>query len=808
MNSPIKNSAIFNHEHLLDLLTTNLFSVVFYQLVTQNLRERKFIFITKNVQKQIGYSDTDILKDASIMYNAVEPAFVEVLMQKEKEAADQLKSFIIDFQIQAKDGVIKWLQLRSVPTLLDDGSILWDGIQTDITEIKESERKLYKANRELQLLNKINDRILVQTNIQTLFDNVCKCIVEEGKYVLAWISKKPDENELDQVAYPIAKFGEIRYLEEIKIDLSDPEQKCGPTATALLIGKPVITNNFKLASNTKPWKAAALKYNIASSIVLPIQLSLVNRGTLNIYSNQVDAFDLHEQQVLERIAENVSLSVKNILITQERENVNFLLNERIKEIRTLYVVSKTLQNSALSVEQVLQDLVEMIPLGWQFPTICYTKITIHHQVYTSSNYEDSTIHLKADILTPRGKVGYLEVGYTCMPNSRVASIFLHEEQNLIHVLAKLIADYYDWRVVQEALIKSEANLSTIFNNTEIGYVLLDIYYKVVSYNHSMKKGFAEQLGIVIQEGDDFLSVLPSDKVEIKKESFIKCVAEKNALTYEVSYSNHDDTKFYTVNINPIIDNDVVLGVCLSAFDITKRKNLEIESQKITQDLIQRNRDLEQFAYILSHNIRAPLANILGLNELLSAPLSLKEKEDVLLAIKQSAELLDVVVRDISKILQVRKDIGELKEEVQFEEITKAIIDSIGNIIEDKHIQISFDFSKAKWCFSIKSYVVSVFQNLIVNAIKYSNPNVQPLLHIESKKDNDYILISFKDNGMGIDLQKYGDQIFGLYKRFHHQIDGKGMGLYMVKTQLQTIGGSITVNSTLGEGTEFIINIPL
>lgn len=808
MSSPIKHSAIINHEQLLDVLTNNLFSVVFYQIISDKQGNRKFIFISKNIEKQIGYTDEEILQDSAVMYNAVEPSLVDVLKAKEETAVENLIPMLIDFPIKAKDGTTKWLQIRSVPSLMPDGSILWDGIQTDVTEVKENERKLSKANRELQLLNKINDKILVQTNIQTLFDSICKCIVEEGKYVLAWVSRKPNDNEIDQVAYPIAKFGEIRYLDEIKIDLNDPEQKNGPTATALFTGKPVITNNFKLASNTKPWKEAALKYNIASSIVLPIHLSLEHKGTLNIYSTQIDAFDIHEQQVLERIAENVSSSVKNILIKQERENVNFLLNERIKEIRTLYVVSKTLQNSALSVEQVLQDLVEMIPLGWQFPTICYTKIVLHHEVYTSSNYNDSTIHLQVDILTPRGKVGYLEVGYTTMPNSRAATTFLHEEQNLIHVLAKLIADYYDWRVVQEALIKSEANLSTIFNNTEIGYVLLDNNFKVVSYNNSMEKGYAQQLGLTIKEGIDFLSVLPNDRIEIKKDSFKKCIEEKNAITYEVSYNNTINTKFYTVNVNPIIDNGVVLGLCLSAFDITNRKNLEIESQKITQDLIQRNRDLEQFAYMLSHNIRAPLSNILGLNELLKEELNEGEKQEILKAIQQSAELLDVVVRDISKILQVRKDIGELKEEVQFVEITKAIIESIGNIIEDKQIQISYDFSRINWCFSIKSYIVSIFQNLIVNAIKYSNPENQPKLYIESKKLNDSIEVSFKDNGLGIDLERYGHQIFGLYKRFHYQIDGKGMGLFMVKTQLQTIGGSIQVNSKVGAGSEFVITIPL
>jgi signal transduction histidine kinase len=111
-------------------------------------------------------------------------------------------------------------------------------------------------------------------------------------------------------------------------------------------------------------------------------------------------------------------------------------------------------------------------------------------------------------------------------------------------------------------------------------------------------------------------------------------------------------------------------------------------------------------------------------------------------------------------------------------------------------------------FTVKSYLYSIFYNLTSNSIKYRRADVQPILTIESHKLKNKIEFVFKDNGKGIDLHKNGDHIFGLYKRFDTTTEGKGMGLFMVKTQVQALGGTIKIKSKLGEGTEFILRFPL
>jgi signal transduction histidine kinase len=105
---------------------------------------------------------------------------------------------------------------------------------------------------------------------------------------------------------------------------------------------------------------------------------------------------------------------------------------------------------------------------------------------------------------------------------------------------------------------------------------------------------------------------------------------------------------------------------------------------------------------------------------------------------------------------------------------------------------------------VKSYLYSIFYNLIINSIKYRKPGRRPFINIYSREKANKITLVFCDNGSGIDLSRYGDKIFGLYKRFHYDVEGKGMGLFMVKTQVESLEGNISVRSQIDEGSEFTV----
>ncbi|MDT0293698.1 PAS domain S-box protein [Mesonia ostreae] len=243
----------------------------------------------------------------------------------------------------------------------------------------------------------------------------------------------------------------------------------------------------------------------------------------------------------------------------------------------------------------------------------------------------------------------------------------------------------------------------------------------------------------------------------------------------------------------------------SSQDITERKKAEIERTKMISDIVQRNSDLEQFSYIVSHNLRAPTANIIGFAEILKNEiLTPQEREASMQGLSASVNELDTVIKDINSILQNKGEVHEKKEMIFFSELVDSILISVGNLIEKHRVNITTNFAEVNKIFSLKSYMYSIFYNLISNSIKYAKPNEAPIIQIKSRKENEKIILTFKDKGLGLDMKTKGDKIFGLYSRFHSNVEGKGMGLFMVKTQVESLGGKITIDSELNKGTEFTI----
>lgn len=237
-------------------------------------------------------------------------------------------------------------------------------------------------------------------------------------------------------------------------------------------------------------------------------------------------------------------------------------------------------------------------------------------------------------------------------------------------------------------------------------------------------------------------------------------------------------------------------------DISERKLAEAE-------LIASNRELEQFSYIVSHNLRSPVANILGLTELIvSQQVTEDEKELLVSEILAAGHRLDAVIKDLNKILQIKGKMNEHEEVLTLSEILSGVEQDLEEKLLNGQVQLISDFSRGDQLSSIKSYLFSIFYNLISNSIKYARSGLVPRIEIVSEVNDGRMVITFADNGLGIDLATKGDQVFGLYKRFQTHVAGKGMGLFMVKTQVGALGGKISIDSEVGVGTTFTIEMPL
>lgn len=227
------------------------------------------------------------------------------------------------------------------------------------------------------------------------------------------------------------------------------------------------------------------------------------------------------------------------------------------------------------------------------------------------------------------------------------------------------------------------------------------------------------------------------------------------------------------------------------------------------ELVRQNNQLEQFGYIIAHNLRAPVARILGLTSIVNSPdFNMPADQKVIDRLELTSRELDTVIRDLNSILDIKKGINETLEHVDLTQRLEKVKENLREKIRESNTIIHSDFTAKNIISAIPAYLESILYNLISNAIKYRSDDRSPLVDISSYVEGNMVYVIVEDNGIGIDLENQKDKLFNLYQRFHHHVEGKGMGLFLVKTQIEAMNGKIDVQSEVNVGTRFKICLPL
>jgi PAS domain S-box-containing protein len=241
-------------------------------------------------------------------------------------------------------------------------------------------------------------------------------------------------------------------------------------------------------------------------------------------------------------------------------------------------------------------------------------------------------------------------------------------------------------------------------------------------------------------------------------------------------------------------------------NITDRKVHELEKEQFIEGLTRKNKDLKQFTYITSHNLRSPLANLTGLIGLLD---DIEVDNEALKVIhdnfRVSTESLISTVNDLMDILNTKDNQLLQIEENQVSVVLDHVVKLLGKHVTDIDLQILCDFNDARSIKFHKAYFESIIMNLLTNAIKYRAPDRQLIVEIDTRLVDSRIVLTFKDNGTGFDLERHRDRIFGFYQKFHNHPDSKGLGLYLVKSQMEDLGGTVDIKSIPNVGTTLILN---
>jgi PAS domain S-box-containing protein len=231
-----------------------------------------------------------------------------------------------------------------------------------------------------------------------------------------------------------------------------------------------------------------------------------------------------------------------------------------------------------------------------------------------------------------------------------------------------------------------------------------------------------------------------------------------------------------------------------------------ESKRNAEIIRSQNARLLNFAHIVSHNLRSHAGNIRMLTNIIVEEQDVEERNNWIAMLNDNADSLLNTLSELNEVVQIH-DNGplhrtpvNLRKELQ--EVTNILYASIKaadlNVEMDVSDQLVFSFNP--------SYLESILINLITNSIKYKHPDRQPSLQIHASQTFEKTILKFTDNGLGIDMKLNGHKLFGMYKTFHGNEDARGMGLFLVKNQVEAMGGRISAQSELGTGTTFLIEL--
>ncbi|MDN4165405.1 PAS domain S-box protein [Cytophagales bacterium LB-30] len=414
----------------------------------------------------------------------------------------------------------------------------------------------------------------------------------------------------------------------------------------------------------------------------------------------------------------------------------------------------------------------------------------------TSNQAGEKIHER--FLKPNGEI--IEAEVTAIP-------FVFEGKRAIQVIANNITKQ---KKALKTIEENEERFRMVLEKT--GQVVYD--YDVQSRAIKWSGAIEEVTGYTPEEFNTFTvaewaeMIHPSDR---QKTMELLQAAEDNCVSFSAvyrfmrkdgSYIVIDDEGIFVKH--PLLPkSERLLGVMKN---ITAIKQSEEELQRINKHLKKVNDELEQFAYITSHNLRAPIVNLSSLVALfdrqnMSEPHNLQYLDKI----DQSVKRLESTLNDLVQIVSERKPNPQANStKLSFNQLVDEICQSIENQFKDTSISLRCDFASVPSIHQIDVHLRSVLLNLLTNAIKYRKRDQNLHIDIKTQKTDEYVCLSVSDNGIGMDLEKMGHKLFGLYQRFSEESEGKGMGLYIIKNQIESTGGYITVDSQPGQGSTFTV----
>ncbi|WP_228238850.1 PAS domain-containing sensor histidine kinase [Allomuricauda sp. M10] len=364
-------------------------------------------------------------------------------------------------------------------------------------------------------------------------------------------------------------------------------------------------------------------------------------------------------------------------------------------------------------------------------------------------------------------------------------------------------DIHEQVMTETKVMENQQLLTALIDNLPLNVFVKDLDSKKILVNKSeceyLEKSPKELLGKTDFDlyDEEVAKISREEDLEVLKT--LKPILGKETISIK---KNGQATNFLTSKI-PLFDlNSKVSGLIGISMDISAIKKKEDQLRNLINLTSIQNKKLINFAHIVSHNLRSHSANFSMLLQFLKSEENEKEREHIITMLTQASDNLLETLENLNQVVDINTNINLKKEPINIYDHIIKVQHSLTAFLDKNQVLINNEVDQKHVVKSIPAYMDSIILNLLTNAVKYRSPERKPIITLTTKKLDNKIILSIADNGLGIDLERYGDKIFGMYKTFHNNKDAKGFGLYLVRNQIEAMGGKITVNSEVDKGTTF------
>lgn len=444
------------------------------------------------------------------------------------------------------------------------------------------------------------------------------------------------------------------------------------------------------------------------------------------------------------------------------------------------------------IHEVPPDFVPNIDTAIEFYKPGHNRNTIamlvHKAIENGSGFNE-----KLEIVTPAGKNKWVLSG---------GKAILNEGK-----VVRLIGTFQDIDEQVRSEIKTKENerlLHTLVDNLPLNVFVKDKESRKLLVN----KSECEYLGIKDRNkliGKTDFDIFDENIAQISRDEDVEVMKTlKPMLGRETVNIKKDGTSttFLTSKI-PLLDlHGDAYGIIGLSMDITSLKEKENQLRDLINVTAIQNKKLINFAHIVSHNLRSHTSNFSMLLNFLVNEKDQNEKNRIIKMLTDASDNLMVTLDDLNQVVDINTNINIEKKSVNLNKQLAKVQQNLAAFLTEHNAKIENSVSAKVFVKAVPSYLDSILLNLITNAVKYRHPERNPEIKISTKKENNFIILSVQDNGLGIDMKKHSEKLFGMYKTFHRNKDSRGIGLYITKNQIEAMGGKILVESKVNQGTTF------